>query len=104
MILLYLLQESEQAANDAHLALAAAAAVPAIMIVGLWIDWRRTKAREKKEADLRHQAERRERDRRYIEDKLDQDRRHHANTERLTTIETKIDPIVDWWNDTKNGR
>lgn len=55
--------------------------VPALMIVAMWLDTRRARRDEE-----RHSAD-----------------RHIENVSRLTSIETKIEPIYHWWNRTRGG-
>jgi hypothetical protein len=75
-----------------HLTLAFAAAVPALMIVGFWLDWRKQK-----------HADRVERERLFEEQRRIGDERHHENTMWLTRLDTMIRPIVEWWNEAKHG-
>lgn len=64
------------------------AAVPALMIVGMWLDNRRTRREEESRATERHNAEA----------KTASDR-HQENIQRLTSIETKVEPMWKAWND-----
>jgi hypothetical protein len=67
--------------NGAHIALAAAVAVPTLMIFGLWFDWRKAKR-----ADREVNAT-----------------RHHENEKRLVRIETIVEPIVEWFNERRTN-
>ena len=62
-------------------------AVPSLMILGFWLDSRRTRQEEERRAAERHQAE---------EQKATA--RHTENVTRLTAIETQIKPIWEAWN------
>ena len=56
-------------------------AVPAVMILGFWLDSRRQRRDESRENT----------------------QRHTENRDRLARIETKIEPLWKWWNNGQNG-
>lgn len=62
-------------------------AVPAIMIVAMWLDSRRNREEDRQRTDERH----REEEKKAVD-------RHTENVQRLASIETKIDPMWDAWN------
>jgi hypothetical protein len=62
-------------------------AVPAIMIVAMWLDNRRNREEDRQRTDDRHREE----------EKKASDR-HTENVQRLASIEVKIDPMWDAWN------
>jgi hypothetical protein len=63
-------------------------AVPAVMIVAMWLDNRRSRHEEETRASERHEQEA----------KI-ASTRHQDNIQRLASIETKIEPMWKAWND-----
>jgi len=53
----------------------AAVAVPALMLLGFWLDYRHRTSVQ-----------------------------HRENSDRLTRIEVKLDPIWDWWNERRKEK
>lgn len=67
-------------------------AVPAIMLLAMWLDGKKSQREQQENNSERHQ----------IAEKLATDR-HTENVARLSAIETKIDPVWRWWNKSSNG-